>query len=157
MSIIREFQKKDKKAVDNIFAIYWNDPEFLIELSCELDFFVSATSQRESKFLIAEENEKIVGIAGTKKIPEYLKTYAKTEKPIELYVVAVKYKRKGIGQALESQITAEAKKSDYSEILLFSPNTHKESWNFYEKLGYKKAGEVTPPDDEKGQVWRKAL
>jgi L-amino acid N-acyltransferase YncA len=69
----------------------------------------------------------------------------------------VKYKRKGIGRELKSKLIEEIKNNGFSEILLYSPNTHQESWNFHDTLGFDRVGEVTPPEDEAGHVWRKIL
>lgn len=74
-----------------------------------------------------------------------------------MYVIASKYKRKGIGGKLKAQLIEEVRRIGFSEILLFSPNSHDESWGFHDKLGFERAGDVTPPDDEVGQVWRKVL
>lgn len=155
--IIREFQESDQKAVGEIFALYWTDPEFLKELSDELQLYVKKTSKKDCGFFIAEENSEILGIVGFKKLSDYLKPYALTDNPTEFYVIAVKYKRKGIGERLKLKLIEEARKIGFSEILLYSPNSHNESWGFYDKLDFEKAGEVTPPDDAIGQVWRKTL
>lgn len=152
---IREFKEDDQKAVEEIFALYWTDPEFLKELSGELQSYLKRTSKEDSDFFVAEENSEILGIVGLKKLASYLKIYALTNNPVEFYVIAVKYKRKGIGEKLKLKLLKEAQKSGFSEILLFSPNSHSESWGFYDKLGFERAGEITPPDDEIGQVWRK--
>ncbi len=151
---IREFQEKDREAVEKIFALHWTDPEFLKELSSELHLYVQSNPEGNSLFFIAEEGEEIIGIAGFKKLPNYLKPYATTNNPVEFYVIAVKEKRKGVGQKLTLKLIEEAKKLRFSEILLYSPHTHSESWNFYEKLGFERVGEITPPDDEIGQLWR---
>lgn len=143
---IREFKEKDREEVENIFSKYWNDPIFLKELS-------DALISNPSKFYIAEEDNEIVGIVGHKDTPDYLKEFAKTENPLELYVIASKYKRKGIGKILKLKIIEVAKKEGFSEILLFSPGTHDDSWEFHDILNFKRMGEVTPPDDDKGHVW----
>jgi N-acetylglutamate synthase-like GNAT family acetyltransferase len=148
--IIREFQENDRKAVKEIFALYWTDPEFLEELSNELH-------ENSPSFFVAEEGDEIVGIVGFKKLPEYLKPYALTSNPVEFYVIAVKYRRKGIGESLKQKLIEEARRHGFSEILLYSPHTHDESWNFHDTLGFERAGKVTPPEDEVGHLWRKIL
>lgn len=148
MTII-EFKEDYRKEVEEIFALYWTDPEFLKELSGELG--------ENSRFFVAEENNEIVGIVGFKKLADYLKPFALTNNPVEFYVIAAKYKGKGIGEKLKSKLIEEVQKAGFTEILLFSPNTHNESWNFHDKLGFERVGEVTPPEDEIGQVWRKIL
>lgn len=153
---IREFQEKDKNAVKEIFSMYWTDPEFLEELSNELNLYINNQSNK-SRFLVVEENDEVLGIAGYKKIPDYLKEFAKTKNPVELYIIAVKYKRKGIGIKLKAELIESIKEMGYSEILLFSPNSHKESWNFHDTFNFQRIGEVIPPEDELGQVWGRVL
>jgi [ribosomal protein S18]-alanine N-acetyltransferase len=148
--IIRGFQEKDQKAAEEIFALYWTDPEFLKELSDELN-------KNNSSFFVAEENNEILGIVGFKELPDYLKPYALTDRPIEFYVIAVKYKKRGIGESLKIKLIEEARNRGFSEILLYSPHTHDGSWNFHDKLEFERVGEITPPEDEVGQLWRKIL
>lgn len=151
--IIREFEKKDQTEVEEIFTLHWTDPEFLAELSSELDAYL----KEDYKFFVAEENSEILGVVGFRKLPDYLKSYAQTNNPVEFYVVAVKHKGNGIGQKLKLKLLEEAKKNNFSEILLYSPNSHNESWGFHDKFGFERVGEITPPDDDIGQLWRKIL
>lgn len=144
--VIREYKEKDRQEVESIFAKYWNDPIFHKELS-------DALANNPSRFYVAEEKDEIVGIVGYKDTLDYLKEFAKTDNPLELYVIASKYKRKGIGKMLKLKIIEVAKEKGFGEILLFSPGTHDESWEFHDILNFKRMGEVTPPDDDKGHVW----
>lgn len=153
---IRDFNEKDKKEVQEIFSMYWTDPEFLDELSGELDQYVKK-EHYEGGFIVLESNDEIVGIAGYKKIPDYLKKFAQTKNPVELYVIAVKYKRRGFGKQLKFKLIETATKAGFSEILLFSPESHNESWSFHDIFNFKRIGEVTPPEDKKGHVWSKEL
>jgi L-amino acid N-acyltransferase YncA len=155
--IIREYKQGDQEAVEKIFAMYWTDPEFLKELSDELQLFIKMTLNKDLGFFVSEENGEITGIVGFKKLADYFKPYTTTDISIELYVIAVKYKGKGIGKELKIKLVEEAKKMEFKEILFFSPNSHSESWNFHDSLDFKRVGEVIPPDDEIGQIWRKIL
>jgi len=142
--------------VEEIFALYWTDPEFLTELSNALRSYVKKPYENNG-FFVAEEKGEVLGIAGFKELASYLKPYAQTDSPVELYVIAVKYKRKGIGEKLKLELIESVQGLGFSEILLFSPNSHSESWDFHNKHGFERAGEVTPSDDEIGQVWQKIL
>jgi len=144
--VIREFTEKNRNDVEYIFSKYWNDPIFLKELS-------DALTNNPSKFFVAEDNNEIIGVAAYKDIPDYLKEFAKTKNPTELYVIASKYKRKGIGSLLKSKIIEIVKKEGFSEILLFSPGTHNNSWEFHDTFNFQRLGKVTPPDDDEGYVW----
>ncbi len=155
--IIREFQKSDQKAVEEIFALYWTDLEFLRELSGELELYTQNAPKKDSGFFVATEGSEIVGIVGFKKVADYLKPFVQTDNPVEFYVIAVKFKRRGIGEVLKSKLVEEVQRLGFSEILLYSPGSHDESWSFHDTLGFKRVGEVTPPDDDIGYVWRKIL
>ncbi|MFH1402099.1 MAG: GNAT family N-acetyltransferase [Patescibacteria group bacterium] len=155
--IIREFKQGDQGAVEKIFALYWTDPEFLKEFSGELQLFIKMTLNKDLGFFVSEEDNEVVGIVGFKKLADYLRPYATTNTPVELYVIAVKHKRKGIGKKLKMKLIEEVKKMGFGEILFFSPNSHDESWNFHDLLDFERVGEIIPPDDEIGQIWRKVL
>ncbi len=154
--IIREFKEKDQNAVEKIFSMYWTDSEFLHELSDELTLYLKQKNDN-SRFFVSEENGEVSGVAGYKQIPDYLKKYAKTANPTELYIIAVKYKRKGIGRELKSKLIYVVKEMGFSEMLLFSPESHKESWNFHDLLDFERIREATPPEDGSGWVWSRVL
>ncbi len=159
--IIRDFQKNDLKAVEEIFTLYWTDQKFLKELSDKLNTHAGQTEEcvnEKYRFFVAEEKSEIVGIAGFRNAPNYLKLRAKTNNPAELYILAVKHKNRGIGKELELKTAEGVKNLGFTEMILYSPNSHEESWGFYEKSGFEGAGEIIAPDDgEPGQVWRKTL
>lgn len=147
----REYNKKDEVEVKNIFAQYWTDTEFLNELTEEL---YAGTY----KFDVAEKDGEIVGVAGLREAPMHLRSYANTEKPAELYIIASKYKNKGIGNLLGQKIINEAKKLGFTEMVCYSPETHNSSWKFYEKIGFTKHGIIKDPDDGyPGMLWKKII
>jgi len=152
----REIISSDFVALEEIFSLYWNDPEFVTELLEEMGASLLDLSSN-SGFLVALNNDEIVGVAGYKTLPDYLKPFSVTARPVELYVIAAKYQRQGIGLILKKAILKEAKKAGFSEILLYSPNTHSDSWDFHDTLGFERVGMVKPPEDELGQVWRKSF
>jgi L-amino acid N-acyltransferase YncA len=157
---IRYFQESDFKEAKEIFALYWTDPEFLKELSEKLNIFLDKTdggTDEQYNFSVAVENTEVVGIAGFRSAPSYLRLYTKTNNPAEMYVIAVKHKGRGIGTELRLKRIEEAKKLGFTEAVLYSPNSHSESWNFHDTLDFERVGEVIAPDGQPGQVWRKAL
>ncbi|MEN9341776.1 MAG: Acetyltransferase domain [Candidatus Parcubacteria bacterium] len=158
--IVRDFQKGDKKAVEQIFALYWTDPEFLKNLSRKLDMCVDQTEEyinKQYRFFVAEEHGDIVGISGLRKAPSYLRRYARTDNPAEFYILASKYRHKGIGTILRLKRIEEARKLGFTEVVCYSPNSHKDSWGFHDQLGFERVGEVIAPDGYPGQVWRLLL
>ncbi|MFA5248210.1 MAG: GNAT family N-acetyltransferase [Patescibacteria group bacterium] len=148
---LREYKENDKGAVQNIFAIYWTDKEFLNELTKNID-------ERKMFFYVAEKDGEVIGIAGFGKAPEYLSAHAETKNPAELYIVASKLKNEGIGSKLVQKVIEEAKNLSFTEIECYSPETHKSSWKFYDKLGFKQGGIIKDPDDGyPGMLWMKII
>ena len=129
----RKYTKEDKVPVNEIFRLYWTDPEFLAELNTELD---------KADFWVAEENREIVGVAGTRPAPEYLGGSGL----LELYVIASKTKNKGVGSVLLQYVEKHIPEK-YKCLVLYSPETHQSSWGFYEKNGFKSEGLVSDPED----------
>jgi len=148
---LRNYSKEDEIEVKDIFKQYWTDNKFLDELSSELD-------SDKCKFYVAEENNEIVGIAGLRQASKHLNNYADTEKPAELYIIASKHKNKGIGNLLGQKIIEEAKNLKYTEIVCYSPETHSDSWRFYENLDFIKHGTINDQDDGyPGMLWKKII
>lgn len=147
--IIRDFKKDDTQQVEAIFALHFTDAEFLKELSDALEQY---------PFFVAEEDGgEIVGVGGLRSAPEYLARCASTTNPAEFYIVASKYKGRGIGESLRVHRLEAAKKLGYTEVVLYSPNSHQVSWGFHDRLGFERVGEVVAPDGYPGQVWRRAV
>jgi L-amino acid N-acyltransferase YncA len=148
---IRNYSEHDKSAAQAIFAKYWTDGEFLNELINNID-------GNETCFYVAEREGDIVGIAGFRQVPEYLRAHATTENPVELYIVASKLQREGVGNILVQKVIEEVKKRSYTEIECYSPETHESSWKFYEKLGFTQRGIIKDPDDGyPGMLWVKII
>jgi len=158
--IIRDFQGGDKEVVEEIFKLYWTDPEFLAGLSRKLQMCIKQTEEyinKKYRFFVAEENGKVLGIAGLRGAPDHMRQHTKTNNSAEFYVLAVKYKGRGTGEALRLKRIEEAKKLGFTEIVLYSPNSHQESWGFHDRHGFERVGEALAPDGEPGQIWRRVL
>lgn len=138
---IREYEDADRESVEKIFAQYWNDNEFVIELLHNID-------TRKGHYYVAEKEGEVVGVAGYRDAPEYLKAHAKTKKPAELYIVASRHPGEGIGSALLAKIEEGAKHDSFTEIECYSPETHNSSWKFYERLGFVQHGVINDPEDD---------
>jgi len=149
--IIRSYSKEDRDEVQNIFIKYWTDEEFLRELAKNIE-------GHEIVFYVAEKEGEVVGVAGFREAPEYLRVYAETRKPAELYIVASKSQNEGIGSMIVQKIIEEVKNLCFTEIECYSPETHSGSWKFYEKLGFTRYGIIKDPDDGyPGMLWRKII
>ena len=157
--IIRELKQEDTSAVESIFDLYWSG-KFREQLSQRLEDFVSHSMEsieQRFRFFVAEENGEVVGVAALRKAPERMRIYSTTTNPAEFYVLAAKYKGKGVGTALREKRIEEARKSGYTEVVFYSGDTHKDSWNFHDDSDFKRVGTSVAPDGEPGQIWRMVL
>ncbi len=155
---IRPLQKEDIKSVEEIFDLYWND-SFRKNLSDKLEKYLANDSSLENEnfeFFIAEENGEIVGVSAMRKAPEHIKKYSTTENPAEFYVLAVRIQGKGVGSAMTLSRIEKAKKSGYTEVLLFSGEKHKDSWKFHDKY-FERIESAKAPNREAGYIWRKLI
>lgn len=147
--IIRNFKKSDIEDIENIYALYWGeDREFLEKLYKRLEDESGIT------YLVAEENEEILGVSGFRKAPMHMLSFTETSNPAELYILAVKHKGKGVGEVLVKETLSQAKSMGYSEMVLYSGETHKDSWGFYDYLKFKRLGPALAPNGEAGQIWQ---
>lgn len=148
---IRDYAEKDKSAIQDIFIQYWTDKEFLEELAENIE-------EHKVRSYVAEVDGQVVGIAAFREVPDYLRAYAETQNPAELYIVASKLQNKGTGSELVKRVIEEAKNQSFTEMECYSPETHNSSWKFYEKLGFIKHGIINDPDDGyPGMLWRKII
>jgi L-amino acid N-acyltransferase YncA len=143
--IIRKLELKDKEQVENIFDLYWFD-EFRDHLSDKI-------FSPEMKWIVAEKNNEIVGVAAFRKAPERMREYTTTDQVVEFYISAVKYKGKGVGTLLRNTRINQSRDEGFSEAVFFSGNTHQDSWEFHDNGGFKRVGDSIAPDGEHGKIW----
>jgi N-acetylglutamate synthase-like GNAT family acetyltransferase len=134
------------------------------EISETLDYMgKSATGANDRKYLVAEEGGEIIGVVGTRKPNEVMRRFSKTENPIELVNAFVRpdmRKGKGVGSVLVARLEEQARKNDYTEIILNSgPRYESSGWGFYDSVGYERCGVAIQMYGPTGdaQVWRKEL
>lgn len=139
---IRPLEARDVQAAEKIFDLYWNG-EFRRHLSNRL-------MSPDFKWIVAEENGEVVGVAASRRAPERMTQYAKTNKVVEFYVAAAKYKGRGIGTALRNARIEEARRDGYKEAVFFSGELHQDSWKFHDDSEFKRVGEAVAPDGEGG-------
>lgn len=157
---IRPLLESDLDQIKSIFDLYWNDPEFVEELMGEAREFLNQTNKAiadKYQYYITETDGNIVGIIGFRKPPIHMLQYTKTDSPTELYILASKNHKQGVGKMLIEKMIGDLGRENYSEVVLYSPTTHKSSWGFYDHLGFDRVCEATDPDGEPGQIWRKTL
>lgn len=158
--LIRDFRQEDRVGVEGILVLYWNDKDFRGKVLDRLDSYIKHDEEWSSKqyrFYVADEKGEIVGIAGFRKAPDHMIQYATTENPAEFYILGSKYKGRGIGEALRLKRLKEAKELGFTEVILYSPDSHKDSWGFHDRLGFERVGSAFAPDGEPGMIWRKVF
>lgn len=157
----RPIKRSDQPSVEELYEMYWAGQEFKNKLIKRLgDFFDQTKEIIESNFryfVATDREEIIVGVVGIRNVSESMQVYTTTEKALEIYVLASRDHGKGIGKILVNRIISLAKEENYHEIILYSGITHKESWDFYEHIGFYKVQESIAPDGETGTIWRKYL
>ena len=95
----------------------------------ELNNFPKKYEEPEGTFVVAKENDKIVGIVGIKKLENRICEMKR------LYVND-NYKGKGIGKKLVEIIIEEAKIKNYEKMRLDTLNTMEAALNLYYKNGF---------------------
>jgi L-amino acid N-acyltransferase YncA len=159
---IREFQKNDRDAVEKIYDMYWVGQPIRENLTRRLQMAVDNTPEftdRRYRYFVAEEDGEVVGIAGMRMVKptDFMAQFAKTENPAELYILATIQSGSGGGKLLIQKILEEAKVEKYTEVVLYSAESRKESWGFYDHLNFENLGLTPAPDGEPGCAWRMLL
>ena len=157
--IIRNAEKKDKRAIEHIFDLYWSD-SFRGNLSQKIDGYLTQSPEivkQNFEFIVAEQDGEVVGVAAYRDAPEHMKEFTCTENTAEFYVAAVKEKGKGVGTKLRSERINVLKEKGYTEIIFFSGETHKDSWPFHDNSDFVRVGDTIAPNAERGHVWRLEL
>lgn len=154
--IVRELIREDISEVEEILELYWSGDLKNHFLKRIVDY-VNQTSEMidgEYKYYVAANQKEIVGFAGMRKVPPFMLSYTNTGKPIEFYLIGVKYKGRGIGTALRERLIDEAKRMKFTEAILFSAENHKDSWKFHDHSDSKRIAEILAPNGDSGNVWR---
>ena len=140
----RKYTKEDATSVNDIFAQHWTDSEFIEELNEEL---------MKADFWVAEDTGEVIAVAGVRPSPPHLGS----ETSLELYIIAAKQQGMGVGSQLLEYVETHIP-DEYDELVLYSPETHKNSWRFYERNGFERGGSIVDPDDgHPGMLWRKMV
>lgn len=155
----RELQKEDASQVEAIYDLYWSG-DFRENISKRLNQFVEKSGdivEQKFSYFVAEEDEEVLGVVGIRKCPTHMLEYAKTSNPGEIYIIAVKKKGVGVGKLLTEEALSELRNSEYTEVVLYSGETHADSWGFYDHLGFEQVGSAVAPNGEQGRIWRMIL
>lgn len=136
---IRRTIKEDMLELALLYKQFWNE-DSSIELM-EMKFIELQENPNYILLSALEENHLIGSVLGI--ICEELYGECKPFLLIEDLIVDHKYRRKGIGKALMTEIEKLALENDCYQILLITHNDRKDAIAFYESLGFN-------PDTHKG-------
>ncbi|KKT28563.1 MAG: hypothetical protein UW43_C0001G0039 [Candidatus Yanofskybacteria bacterium GW2011_GWA1_44_21] len=164
---IRNVKKEDITEIRNIYSKSYIDEESGRPKDEDVDYFTKKVEDyvdqtKESLgsdyyYLVAENNTKVIGVIGTRKPHVRLLPLAKTDNSVELYSLFVLEKNLGVGKSLVNKIIEICRQKGYSEMMVLSANRWKESWPFYDKLGFERAGTITELSGRLSQVWTREL
>lgn len=159
--IIRDLRQEDTEGIKAIYALYWPDQEFKDRLVHRMEDFLKQTPEMITsnfKYFVAEEEGQIVGVAGMRKAPIHMSQYVMGHHGCELYILAVKHKNRGVGKALVEKVIQAGKEEKQTDLVLYSGETHKDSYGFYEHLGFEiRDNNAIAPNGEKGVIFRMRL
>jgi L-amino acid N-acyltransferase YncA len=153
--IIRDLQKQDVIELSAIYDLYWTDI-FREKLTRKINEFITNSEKAHVEkvhYYVVEFNNEILGAISFRDAPEPMLKYTKSSNPLEVYILAVREKGKGIGKILIEKMILEGKKLGYTEAVLFNSDSHDESRGFYIKTGFIDAGKAVAPDGELGRAF----
>lgn len=153
--ILRDLQKQDVIELGAVYDLYWSGI-FREKLTRKIYEFVTNSEKAHIEkvhYYVAESNNKILGAISFRDAPEPMLKYTTSSNPLEVYILAVREKGKGIGKILIEKMISEGKKSGYTEAVLFNSDSHDESRRFYIKIGFMDAGKAVAPDGELGKAF----
>ncbi len=110
-------------------------------------------------YIVADIGKEIVGILGYRKLFYKFRSFAKTDNPIELHILFILKDRikNGIGTALIDNLVNMAPDEGYSEIIVKSSDRWKNSWDFYDKIGFERVGRTKSDSGNITQIWSKQI
>ena len=155
MKEIRGMNTMDFQAVREVLAPYFNAAELNVRMEKIKDALENKL-ENPVTYRVATINDKAEGLMGFRKPPEYLLPFTKSENPVELYMLFVRERIKGIGRMLVRDMEDIVRSKGFSEVVVFSALRRKDGWGFYEAVGYLDAGTLDRRGGE-GQVFTKAL
>lgn len=123
--IIRKMTQADVPAIAELEKICFSDPWSENSIASELD-------NRLSYWLVAEENDKVVGYVGSQSVLD----------SADMMNVAVdpEYRKQGIGEALVGELLVHLKEKKIISLFLEVRVSNMPAIALYEKLGFTVAG-----------------
>lgn len=164
---IRPARVKDEMGVKRIFSEYYRDPSSGLVEKDNVDYFAEKVigfarkgetmGEQNFYFLVASGFfGRVLGVGGVRKPSSALVSFATTGNPLELYALFVLKKGKSVGSALNLALIEYAKLAGYTELIVHSSDRFQDSWNFYDKIGYKRLANIQEGTG-RAQIWTMKL
>lgn len=129
---IRNLNDKDLVDVAKLYTLFWNDS---MDISKMEQNFSELSKNPNYIFLCAEENGKVIGtIQGI--ICDELYGECVPFLVMENFVIAERYRGKGIGRQLLNELEKIGKERKCSQIIFITEADRKETIEFYERVGF---------------------
>lgn len=130
--IIRNLNDKDLADVAELYTLFWNDS---MDVSKMKQKFSGVSKNPNYIFLCAEENGRVIGtIQGI--VCEELYGECLPFLVMENFVVAEKFRGKGVGRQLLKELEKIGKERKCSQIIFITETDRKDTIEFYEKVGF---------------------
>ena len=148
--LIRNVELSDLKDVSEIVVKGWQtayrgivDDDYLDSLSVEENYQKRVKDYKENGFIVAEQDNKIVGFCRYRIGNNYKNEYPEVDCELSALYVKPEEKRKGIGQELVKYVKNEFRKNNLNKMIIWCLKNNYSSRAFYEKMGGKLCGETS--------------
>ncbi|MCL1862595.1 MAG: GNAT family N-acetyltransferase [Defluviitaleaceae bacterium] len=130
--IIRDMETSDMEALSELYSIYWGEKSNVTNMKETLTRFKQNPAYI---FLCACEDDKLVGsVSGIVCGDLYGDCYPFLV--AENMAVDKNFQRRGVGQALFSELEKRAKSLGCSQVLLVTESERDDACKFYESIGF---------------------
>lgn len=160
MTVVGKPRKGELELIRKIL-LQWTEKEEADKYLERIDNEIGGTTEFNMFFWVARGNGNVLGVVGlADPLPKVL-PLAETKNSAETKILYIdkKHKGKGIGRKLVDFLENEARRQEYSELMVRSADRYQETaWGFYKRLGYIKIGTFSGGGESKTmQVFSKEL
>ena len=146
--VIRKVKVEDLRNVAEIVVNGWQtaykgivEDDYLENLSIDEKYQKMLKNYKEDGFIVAEQNNKIVGFCRYCEENKYIKEYPEVDCELCALYVKNEEKRKGIGSKLVKYVMNEFKNKNLKKMIIWCFKDNYKARNFYEKMDGSYCGE----------------
>jgi GNAT superfamily N-acetyltransferase len=132
--LIRPLGLSDLSDIATILSAWIHSSDEVIE---DLDEMQASIASPDVLFLVASEQETVLGVVGLQPPSRKMLTFVQTAQPAELvhFYVLTAARRRGVGHALIEAMVSTARARGVTEIIFNSGPRYRDSaWDFYDHL-----------------------